>query len=111
MSNVLSELHDKIDHGVAGVEAWLGELKNHLPQVAAAAQKIEESPIVQALAAAVLPPNVEAEIARLIGEASTAFAAHGSATVTGTAGPAEPVPAEATPAAQPAPATSDTPAA
>ena len=101
MSNVLTELHDKIDQGVTAVEGWIGELKNHLPQVAEVAAKIEESPIVQALAAAVLPPTVEAEIARLIAEASTAFAAHGSATVTGSAGPAEPVPAtdQPTPAA------------
>lgn len=106
MTNVLTELHDKITDGVTAVEGWIGELKSHLPQVAEAAQKIEQSPIVQALAAAVLPPNVEEEIARLIGEASTAFAAHGSATVTGTAAPAEPAPTTEQPA--PAAVESDT---
>lgn len=99
MTNVLTELHDKINEGVTAVEGWVGELKSHLPQVAEAAQKIEQSPIVQALEAAVLPPNVEQEIARLIEQASTAFAVHGTATVTGQAGPAEPTTDQPAPAA------------
>jgi hypothetical protein len=88
MTNVLTELHDKINEGVTAVEGWVGELKGHLPQIVDLAGKIQNSPIVQALESAVLPPNVEQEIAKLIQEASTAFAEHGTATVTGSAGPA-----------------------
>lgn len=102
MSNLLTETHDKIAEGVSAVEGWINDLKGHLPEVASLAAKFEQSPIVQALQNAVLPPNVEAEIAKLIGEASAAFAEHGGVTVEATATPA--------PAETPAPAAEPTPA-
>lgn len=109
MSNVLTELHDKINEGVTAVEGWVGELKSHLPQVADAAQKIEQSPIAQALETAILPPNVEEEIARLIEAAHNAFAQHGTATVTGTAGPAADQSAPTVVESNAAPAATDAP--
>lgn len=83
MTNVLTEIHDGINEGVQAVKGWIGELEGKLPAVVELAQKYEASPIVQALEGAVLPPNVEAEIAKLIQEASNAFGQHGSASVTG----------------------------
>lgn len=95
--SLITEVHDKINEGVTAVEGWIGEVKDRLPALVDLATKYEQSPIVQALEGAVLPANVEEEIARLITAAHNAFAEHGSATVTGTAGPAAPT------ADQPAP--------
>jgi hypothetical protein len=98
--SLITEVHDKINEGVNAVEGWIGEVKDRLPALVDLAAKYEQSPIVQALEGAILPPNVEEEIARLITAAHNAFAEHGSATVTGSAGPAtdQPTPAAVEPA-------------
>lgn len=41
-------------------------LQDHLPQLVAVAEKYENSPIIQALETAVLPPEVEQQIAAMI---------------------------------------------
>lgn len=66
--SALTELHDKLTAGIENAEGWFDEIKGHLPAVAEIAAKYNASPIVQALENAVLPPNVEAEIAKLITE-------------------------------------------
>lgn len=114
--SVFTEVHDAIAKGVDNIEGWVADVKAKLPAAIETAQKLQNSPIAQALEGAVLPPAVEAEIAKLIGEASAAFAEHGTVTVSGTAtpapsdtaSPAEPA-APATPA-EPTP-TTETPAA
>lgn len=110
--SVITELHDKIQEGADAVKGWVGEIEGHLPALVEAAAKYEQSPIVQALEGAILPPNVEQQIAKLISEASAAFAQHGSATVNGTAGPAEPTTEQPTPdpvESDAAPAATDAP--
>lgn len=96
--NLLTETHDAIAHGVEAVKAWVTDIEAKLPAAVDAAQKLQNSPIVKALEDAVLPANVEAEIAKLISEAAAAFAEHGGVTVDATATPA---PAEAVTSAEP----------
>jgi len=88
MSNVITEAHDAIAKGVEAIKGWVADVEGKLPAAVDEAQKLQNSPIVQALEAAVLPANVEAEIARLITEAHNAFAEHGTVTVNATATPA-----------------------
>jgi hypothetical protein len=85
--SALTDLHDKLAKAVENTEGWILTIKDHLPAVAAAAQKYENSPIVQALENAVLPPSVEQEIANLIAKAGEEFAKT-SATTTAAAPPA-----------------------
>lgn len=80
--SVLTDLHDKLSAAVENTEGWIAEIKDHLPAVAAAAQKYENSPIVQALENAVLPASVEQEIANLIAKAGEEFAKTSSPTST-----------------------------
>lgn len=48
-------------------------LSDHLPHLVDLADTVEQSPLVQAAMAAVLPPSVEAEIATLIGKLHEQF--------------------------------------
>lgn len=88
MSNLLTETHDAIAKGIENVKGWIADVEGKLPAAVEAASKLENSPIVQALQNAVLPANVEAEIAKLITEAHNAFAEHGTVTVNASATPA-----------------------
>lgn len=63
----LSQIADDIRAHFQTVEADAKRfLEEHVPGIAAAAQKLESSPVVQALEGTFLPPEVEAEIASLI---------------------------------------------
>lgn len=66
MSKLLSEVQDEISKGVTNVKGWIEEIEGKMPEVAAAAEKYENSPIVQALENAILPPEVEASLAAII---------------------------------------------
>lgn len=55
-------------------------LTDHLPHLVDLADTVEQSPLVQAAMAAVLPPTVEAEIATLIGKLHEQFGTQAPAT-------------------------------
>jgi hypothetical protein len=66
VTNVLSELQDEIGKAVNNTKGWIEELEGKMPAVAAVAAKYEQSPIVQALESAILPPEVESALAAII---------------------------------------------
>lgn len=52
---------------VSSADQWLAKIvQEHVPQLLAIAEKYESSPIIQALESAVLPPEVEAQVAAII---------------------------------------------
>lgn len=63
----LRNIADDIKTHISNADQWLAKvLQEHVPQVLAIVDKYENSPIVQALEAAVLPPEVEAQVAAII---------------------------------------------
>jgi hypothetical protein len=62
----IAQIHDAIDDGIGNIEGWAEDLKAKLPEIAATAERLDKSPIVQALQATLLPADVEQQIADLI---------------------------------------------
>ena len=71
----LTGIHQAITDGIGNIEGWAENLKSQLPEIAAKAAQIDQSPIVAALEGIVLPPAVEAEIASLIAKLGAEFPA------------------------------------
>ena len=72
----ISSIAADIKGAVENADQWVKEVtETHLPGLLAQAQRYESSPIVQALEAALLPPEVEASIAAMINNLATAYPA------------------------------------
>lgn len=72
LSTIASDIKGAIENG----DQWIKQVVDtHLPAILAEAQKYENSPIVQALEAALLPPALEQQIASMITELSKAYPA------------------------------------
>lgn len=80
----ISSIAGDIKTAVENADQWVKEVTdNHLPAIVAQAQKYESSPVVQALEAVLLPPDVEQQIANMITAMGKAFpAAQATAPVT-----------------------------
>jgi hypothetical protein len=77
--NITSIAND-IKTAVGNADDWVKQVTDtHLPAILAAAQKYENSPIVQALETALLPPEVEKSIAATITELAKTFPAPAAA--------------------------------
>ena len=63
LESIAADVKSAVDQG----QAWLARaVEEHLPALAAEAQRITASPIYQEYAGLVLPPEVEAEIATVV---------------------------------------------
>lgn len=71
--SLLTDISNKIDNTIKEVEGWVDDVKPHVATLLDTAAKYENSPIVQALESVVLPPAVEAELAKLITAAAAEF--------------------------------------
>lgn len=81
MSN-LSDIGTNIRDGVSNADQWLTKVINdHVPQILEVAARYENSPIVQALEAVVLPPEVEQQIAGIINTLAAQYPAREAAPV------------------------------
>ena len=72
LSGIANDIKSAVEQGQAWLDKTVGE---HLPALLAEAEKVEASPIYQVIAGAVLPPEVEQEIATLITTVLAALAA------------------------------------
>lgn len=91
----LTEIGTDIKSHIEQGEAWFGRvLEEHLPRLLAAAAKYENSPIVQALEGAVLPPETEQAIASLITKFASAYGPAATAAAPPAASPGEPAPSQ-----------------
>lgn len=89
MSVSLTGIAGDIKNAIENADQWVKEVtEQHLPSILAMAAKYENSPIVQALEGALLPPEVEAGIAATITALAKQYPAQAAP-----AAPAEPVPA------------------
>lgn len=78
----LSQIANDIKGAIENADQWVKQVtEQHLPAILAQAERYENSPIVQALEGALLPPGVEQQIAAMIAELAKQF-------------PAAPAPAE-----------------
>lgn len=102
--SLLKDISGKIDNTVKEVEGWIDDVKPHVATLLDTAAKYENSPIVQALESVVLPPAVEAELAKLITAAAAEFGK-----LTGTDTPAAPAAESDTPIGDAAQVTAATP--
>jgi hypothetical protein len=85
----LTSIQRAIEDGIGNIEGWAADLKTHLPEIAAKAAQIDQSPIVQALEGVFLPPEDEAAIAAIIGRFAAAHQAAQPVAVPVTEQPAE----------------------
>lgn len=95
LTSIANDIKEHIESG----EQWFTKvLAEHVPALIAEAERVQANPVVQALEAALLPPELEAEVVKVIG----AFAAVvKSAAPAAPAEPAEPAaPADQAPADQ-----------
>lgn len=70
----LAEIANDIKTHITSADAWLNQvLEQHVPAILAVAAKYENSPIIQALEAAALTPEAEAQIAAIINTLAKAF--------------------------------------
>jgi DNA primase large subunit len=87
LSDIANDIKSTVEQG----QAWLAKtVEEHVPALLAEAQKIEASPIYQAIAGAVLPAAVEQEIAKVITTFIAALAAREPAAPADPAAPAAP---------------------
>jgi hypothetical protein len=70
----LKEIAEDIRTHITSADAWLAKVvEEHVPAILAVAEKYQNSPIVQALETAVLPPETEQQIAALITSLAKSF--------------------------------------
>lgn len=63
LSSIAGDIRSTVEQG----QAWLAKaVEEHVPALLAEAERIEASPVYQALAGVVLPPEVEVEVANVI---------------------------------------------
>ena len=63
LTSIAQDIKSSVEQG----SAWLAKaVEEHVPALLAEAEKVEASPVFQALAGVVLPASVEQEIANLI---------------------------------------------
>lgn len=72
LSTIAADIKGAIDNA----DEWVKQVtETHLPAILAQAQKYENSPVVQALEAAFLPPALEQQIANMITELAKTYPA------------------------------------